>query len=289
VEHITDKTKPGGLAQYAKDAGGERRLKLAFSKGHQDRSVYDEIAEKRAQLDRLAELGNLAAVFAHEVANPLYGLSASLQFALKDLARLTRGGLAGKEFDVPVIEKTLQGALREVDRLVELLDEFRFAVPPQTLNLKPADLGTTVKEVLALEVTGYESAGITVTMAIEANLPAIEIDGSKIKQAILNLCKNAVQAMPDGGRLAITVYRADDMFVVEITDDGLGVPDDLDVFELFKTTKPGGTGLGLPVAQQIISAHHGSIEHTSTGGSGTKFTVRLPAAQALSARDGWRR
>lgn len=280
MEQITDRIKPGGLAQDAKDASGERRLKLAFSKGHQDQSVYDEIAEKRAQHDRLAELGNLAAVFAHEVNDPLYGLSASLQFALKDLASLTRGGLAGKELDVPVIQETLQGALREVDRLVELLDEFRLAVPPQTLNLKPADLGNTVKEVLAPEVAGYRSAGITVTMDIVAHLPAIKIDSSKIKQALLNLCKNAVQAMPDGGSLAIRVYRGDDMFVVEITDDGLGVPDDVDVFELFKATKPGGTGLGLPVAQQIISAHHGTVEYTSAAGSGTKFTIRLPANRA---------
>ena len=268
MEQTPGISSPNGLATGSED---KRRLK----------SIPNQIAGKKTtEHDRFAELGNVAAVFAHEVGNPLYGLSASLQFALKDLASLARGGLAGQELGVSVVQKTLQGALNEVDRLVELLDEFRLAVPPQTLNLQRADLRKIVKGILALEGTAYKSAGITVTVDIEDNLPAIEIDSSKIKQAILNLCKNAVQAMPNGGSLKIKAYRAKDMFVLEITDDGSGVPDDVDVFALFKTTKPGGTGLGLPVVQQVISAHHGTIEYASDVGRGTKFTIRLPATQA---------
>jgi signal transduction histidine kinase len=275
VEQITGGIIPSGVEQEASEADAERRLKLVYCKGHQDHSLYDKFVENRARHDRFAELGNLAAVFAHEVANPLSGLSASLQFALKDLARLTRHKPARNDVDVPIIQETLQGALREVDRLMELLDEFRLAVPPQTLNLRPADLGKIIQGILALEGTRYKSAGITVKLDLQNNLPAIEIDGSKMKQAILNLCKNAAEAMTAGGCLAIRVYRAEENVVLEITDDGFGVPDDVDVFELFKTTKPGGTGLGLPVVQQIISAHHGTIDYTSDGG-GTTFTVRLP-------------
>lgn len=280
MERIRDITAPSGIEQEANEADADRRLKLVYCNGHQDQSRYNKLVHNRAPHDQFAKLDNLAAVFAHEVANPLSGLSACLQFALKDLAGLARNGLAKRDIDISVIQETIQGALQEVGRLVKLLDEFRLAVPPQTLNLKPADFGETVKAILALEGAGYKSAGIAVTMDIEDNLPAIEIDSSKIKQTILNLCKNAVQAMPDGGCLAIKLYRADGMFVLEITDDGLGVPDDVDVFELFKTTKPGGTGLGLPVAQQVISAHHGTIEFTSDVGRGTKFTIRLPANRA---------
>lgn len=273
MEETPDVISASGIGQDVNEADAERRLKLVYCKGHPNQSFY---IENRARLERFAELGKLAAVFAHEVANPLSGLSASLQFALKDLARFTLHHSAKRDVDIPIIQGTIQGALREVDRLVELLDDFRSNVPPQSLNIKSTDLETIVREILALEGTGYKSAGVTVKLNFEAGLPAIEIDPSKIKQAILNLCKNAVEAMGNGGCLAIKAYRAEGMVVLEITDDGFGVPDDVDVFELFKTTKPRGTGLGLPVVQQVVSAHHGTVDFTSDSGQGTTFTVRLP-------------
>ena len=273
MEETPDVISASGIGQDVNEADAERRLKLVYCKGHPNQSFY---IENRARLERFAELGKLAAVFAHEVANPLSGLSASLQFALKDLARFTLHHSAKRDVDIPIIQGTIQGALREVDRLVELLDDFRSNVPPQSLNIKSTDLETIVREILALEGTGYKSAGVTVKLNFEAGLPAIEIDPSKIKQAILNLCKNAVEAMGNGGCLAIKAYRAEGMVVLEITDDGFGVPDDVDVFELFKTTKPRGTGLGVLVVQQVVSAHHGTVDFTSDSGQGTTFTVRLP-------------
>ena len=275
MEQITDGIIPSGVEQEASEADAERRLKLVYCKGPQNQSLHNKFVENRARLDRLAQIGTLAAVFAHEVANPLSGLSASLQFALKDLARFALYDSTIRDLDMLIIQETILGALREVDRLVELLDDFRSSLPPQGLNLESNDLEKIVREILALEGTGYRSAGVTVKLDFEENLPAVEVDRSKMKQAILNLCKNAVEAMTDGGCLAIRVYRAEENVVLEITDNGFGVSDDVDVFELFKTTKPGGTGLGLPVVQQIISAHHGTIDYTSDGG-GTTFTVRLP-------------
>jgi signal transduction histidine kinase len=259
-----------------------RGLKLVYSKSD-EYPIRNEFADKRARRDRLVLIGNLALVFAHEVANPLSGLSASLQFALKDFARFTRDDSAKNDIGISIIRETLQGALREVDRLAELLDDFRLAVPPQTLNLKLAPLEKIIHEILALEGRGYMSAGITVELDIESDLPAIEVDASKIKQAILNLCKNAIEAMSDGGCLKLRAYRAEETVVLEISDDGLGVPDDIDVFELFKTTKPGGTGLGLAVVQQVITAHRGTIDYMSDFG-GTTFTVRLPVPNQVSWR-----
>jgi signal transduction histidine kinase len=101
------------------------------------------------------------------------------------------------------------------------------------------------------------------------------LDTAKIKQVILNLCKNAVEAMPDGGCLTLKGYRSRGMVVLEISDDGVGVPDDVNIFELFKTTKPGGTGLGLPLVQQIVSAHNGTIGYKSKPGRGATFKVAL--------------
>jgi signal transduction histidine kinase len=276
VEAIPNVIDPSGIQQEINEADAERRLKLMYCKGRPNQSLYNKYIETKARYDRLAELGNLAAVFAHEVANPLSGLSASLQFALKDLSRFTVHGSATEDLDIPIIRGTIQGALREVDRLVELLDDFRSSVPLQSLNLKSTNLETIVREIMVLEGTGYKSAGITVKLDFEAGLPAIEIDASKIKQAILNLCKNGVEAMGNGGCLTIKAHRAEEMVVLEITDDGFGVPEDIDAFELFKTTKAGGTGLGLPVVQQVVSAHHGTVEFISDPGQGTTFTVRLP-------------
>ena len=270
MKSTPDGTIPNDAGTKAREFEGDR-LKLAYSKS--DDPINNDLIELRH--DRLAEMGNLAAVFAHEVANPLSGLSASLQFALNDLAKSALHS-ASRDLDIATVQETLKGALREVDRLVELLEEFRLAVPVQMLNLKSAGLETIVQEILALESRHYRSAGITVKVNFEAGLPALEIDAAKIKQAILNLCKNAVEAMHQGGCLTIRAYRVASMVVLEIGDDGSGVPEDIDAFELFKTTKPGGTGLGLSVVQQVVAAHHGTITYTRDLEHGTKFTIRLP-------------
>jgi len=93
---------------------------------------------------------------------------------------------------------------------------------------------------------------------------------------LLNVCKNAVEAMPDGGILSCKAYQENDRFVLEISDTGIGIPDGLDVFQLFKTTKPYGTGLGLPIVEQIISEHRGTVDFSSQVGKGTTFRISLP-------------
>ncbi|MET0502209.1 MAG: ATP-binding protein [Candidatus Binatia bacterium] len=219
--------------------------------------------------DRLDLIGTMAAVFAHEVANPLSGLSASLQFAQSDLTR--------KEFDVPFLQATVQGAIREVDRLVSLLNEFRSLALPQRLDLKLTDLQKLIEEILASEKIAYRDAAITVKTSFEDGLPRIKLDAAKMKQAVLNLCKNATEAMRQGGCLIVKLSHCQGMMVLEINDNGIGVPRGVDIFELFKTTKPSGSGLGLPVAQQIVSAHNGTINYTTKTGHGTTFKVCLPA------------
>src|SRR4029077_13473345 len=95
-------------------------------------------------------------------------------------------------------------------------------------------------------------------------------------QVILNLCKNAVEAMPQGGCLTLKVYRNEPTVVLEISDTGIGIPENLNKFELFKTTQPGGGGIGLSVVRQIVSAHNGTITCTSESGRGTTFKVVFP-------------
>jgi signal transduction histidine kinase len=218
--------------------------------------------------ERVASLGSMAAMFAHEVANPLTGLSSSLQFVKMQLER--------KQFHDSRVTAIIEGGMREIQRLSSLLDGFRSLAVPQPLDLKFADLETIIEEVLALEQSVYQVAGITVKLDFEKGLPPIRVDSAKIKQVILNLCKNAVEAMPQGGCLTVKVYRSEAMLIVEISDDGVGVPDGLKIFEMFKTTKLAGSGLGLPLVQQIVSAHKGSVYYTSEPGHGTTFKIFLP-------------
>ncbi len=232
-----------------------------------------ESVQKAQETERLALVGTMAAVFAHEVANPLSGLSASLRFVDNDLKR--------KDFDVPFLRASVKGAVQEVDRLVSLLNEFRSLALPQSLHLKLTDLREIIEEVLASEKMAYRATGITVKTDFENGLLPIRIDPAKIKQAVLNLCKNAIEAMRKDGCLTIKVYRSGRMVVLEIGDNGIGVPHDVNVFELFKTTKPCGSGLGLPVVQQIVTAHNGTITYTSKVGHGTTFKLCLPASSQV--------
>lgn len=223
--------------------------------------------QRPQEIKRLALLGTRAAVFAHEVGNPLAGILLSL--------KCVESGLQKQEVKDPSLISMIRGVVGEIDRLGSLLKEFRTLAPEQTLDLKRTDLVKIAEEALALEMIAYRAAGITVKFAFEDALPLVRLDTAKIKQVILNLCKNAVEAMPNGGCLTLKCYRARGMVVLEITDDGVGVPDDVNIFELFKTTKPGGTGLGLPLVHQIVSAHNGTIAYKSKPGRGATFKVSL--------------
>ena len=121
-----------------------------------------------------------------------------------------------------------------------------------------------------------EAAGIEVEVDIEPGLPMILADGGRLKQVLLNLCKNAEEAMPQGGKLTVRGFQSGDRVVVEVRDTGEGIPADVDAFQLFKSTKAGGSGMGLAIARQIVTAHHGTLDYTSTVGKGTSFFVSLP-------------
>lgn len=221
---------------------------------------------------RLALLGTRALVFAHEVGNPLNGISVGLEFVKRDLE--------SAEFDVRLLIATLQSTMLEIDRLGSLLNEFREIACPQNIDFQRTDLVKNTKEVLSCQYAAYRKLGITVDLQFDSPLLPVMADPGKLKQVVLNLCNNAAQAMPDGGCLTIKGYYLAQKVVLEISDTGAGIPEGLDVFELFRTTKPRGSGLGLPLVRQILAAHHGAINYTSKPGDGTTFTVYLPAADS---------
>ena len=235
-------------------------------------AIRDITERKRAERllqekERLATLGTTAAVFAHEIGNPLNGISTSLQ--------IVKSILEADKID-PVLHETLEIAFQEVQRLATLLSDYRTFARPQRLNLRPADVTQIIEEVLSAQLPMYRATKIALQTQLE-NLPAIVVDPEKIKQVILNLCKNAVEAMPNGGNLTVKATGSEGGVILEVTDTGEGIAQGVDVFQLFRTTKPDGTGLGLPIVQQIISDHKGTITYRSEIGKGTTFTIVLPA------------
>jgi signal transduction histidine kinase len=175
-----------------------------------------------------------------------------------------------------VVEETLEMSRQELQRLTTLLNEYRSFAKPQGINIEMTDVRQLFEEVLAPAISHYEDCGISVELEFNTNLPLIPVDREKIKQVILNLCKNAVEAMPQGGSLRCRGYQRADRMIIEVADTGTGIPEGLNAFQLFKTTKPQGTGLGLPIVEQIISEHHGSVHHVTELEKGTVFIVSLP-------------
>jgi PAS domain S-box-containing protein len=238
-----------------------------FAKLTRDRTEQKLLQDKLRESERLAAMGATAAAFAHEIGNPLNGISTSLQFLQRELAK--------KDHDA-LLDETVDLVLKEVYRLGLLLGDFRSLARPRQLDLRPTNLAQLVTEVLTVHAAEYAERGIVVEQDFPPDLPTVPADSERLTQALLNLCKNAVEAMAGGGTLTIRGRHSAGFVSLEITDTGVGIPDDFDIFQLFKTTKDHGTGLGLVIVRQIISAHRGTISYRSAPEKGTTFTVSLP-------------
>jgi signal transduction histidine kinase len=133
-----------------------------------------------------------------------------------------------------------------------------------------------IDDVVKIQRPHLTQLAIEVEQRIPADLPAVEVDGDKIKQAFLNLIKNAAEAMPGGGTITLEAFAAQDRVVIHIKDAGTGIPLDVDAFEPFVTTKKDGTGIGLVIVRQIVIAHGGKVSYQSRPGEGTTFRIELP-------------
>lgn len=237
-------------------------------------TLRTHLAELKTNEDeKIAALGSAAAVFAHEVANPLNAISTSLQIVEQELIEENSGS--------EVLREMVASATVEIDRLTSLLSDFRSFARPHFVDFRSANLLDIVTAAVMPLLSALRGKSIEVKFDFQP-LPVLQVDPDKIKQAVLNLCNNAMDAMPTGGCLTLKSYvrQAPNVVVLEITDTGTGIAPGIDVFQLFLTTKPRGTGLGLPIVAQIIHAHGGRIDFRSAPGKGTTFVVLLPVAQA---------
>jgi signal transduction histidine kinase len=231
---------------------------------------YADLGRAQKQLvhrERLAALGELSAVVAHEVRNPL----AVIFNSLGSLLRILR-----PEGDARLLLDAIQ---EEADRLNRIVGDLLDFARPTEPSLRPTQLGAVIDEAVAAALS-HAFAGVEVRRDVDPALPPVRLDPHLVRQALLNLVVNALQAMPRGGLLAVRARREDAFAVVEVADSGPGVPAELRgrIFEPFFTTKATGTGLGLAVVRRIAEGHGGSVELASHPEEGACFVLRLPLA-----------
>lgn len=244
-------------------------------------------AERRARdAERMAEIGAMTGGLAHEIKNPLSTIGLNAQLLTEGIEELpvepdVKGPLA----------RRMSALRREVERLRGILTDFlQYAGQPR-LDPVAADLNAVVEELVDFFVPQAEKAGVRLRSDLAPGPLTAGLDVPHVKQALLNLMLNAVQAMADGatqGRareLILKTHRGTDalrrpVVVLHVIDTGPGIgAGNLErVFQPYYTTKAGGSGLGLPTARRLVEAHHGSIEVHSENGRGTDFVVTFPAA-----------
>ena len=168
--------------------------------------------------------------------------------------------------------------MKEINRLDNIIAEFLKYARPKEPEMREENLNILIESVVKLVSKGAEQKGVSVNLNIDTNLPDTLMDGEQIKQALLNIVLNAIQATPSKGTIHIKSFVNEENTLISITDSGKGIPaDDIEkLFDPFFTTKDEGTGLGLSISYQLLKAHAGDIEAKNIDGNGSKFTITLP-------------
>src|SRR5690349_2966924 len=220
--------------------------------------------------ERLAALGRITAGVAHEVKNPLN----SMRLWLENLKEsLSSDGDGSSQQAVQVLDK-------EIDRLDQVVKRFLDFTRPMDVRLEATQLADLLKEVLEIAKPQLEKSNILLAQLLPIDVPEVYVDRALLKQAVLNLVLNAAEAMPNGGHLRLVLSRRGEMAEITVGDTGKGIPPENQqkIFQLFFTTRPGGSGIGLASTFRIVELHNGSIDFTSEVGRGTTFRIELPLA-----------
>lgn len=217
--------------------------------------------------EKLASLGMMASVVAHEINNPLQLLMSNLEMTLEDL-----------ESSRPVDKELVEQAKNEVERIKQIIRQLLDFARPARSELAPVDINEVTQDVLSLAGRKLSHSRIMVEEVLEAR-SLVHGNADQIKQVLLNLLLNAVDAMPEGGTIRLATQDIPPEVQIIVWDTGSGIkPEQItQVFEPFHTTKTKGTGLGLAISQKIIESHGGKISVESNPGSGARFVIGLPA------------
>jgi len=227
-------------------------------------------------MDQYTEIARLAGALAHEIRNPLSTIRLNMELLAEDLeeSRSPAQQRASKRVDL---------VHRECQRLQDLLDDFLNYAKVRHLDLQATDLNAEVIEALEFFEPEAAEAAVEIVHYLDSELPSVMLDREAFRGAFLNLMLNAKQAMPKGGQLVVRTSALKDNISLYVIDSGCGMDERTaaQMFDAFFSTKPGGSGLGLPTTAKIIEAHGGRISVQSEVGRGTQFTVELPVPARL--------
>jgi signal transduction histidine kinase len=220
--------------------------------------------------ERLSALTRITAGVAHEVKNPLNSMRLWLENLKENLP-------PGNEVSTQAV-RVLDSEIDRLDRVVKRFLDFTKPVEMRVEEVSLAPLLARIVEVAQLQI---DRAKLRVDLRLANDVPPVRGDSELLRQAVLNLVLNAVQAMPEGGRLTVSLERRGDDAQVLVADTGKGIPAEHRnrIFQLFFTTRKGGSGLGLATTFRIVQLHNGSIDFVSEPGQGTAFRIELPLAR----------
>lgn len=229
-----------------------------------DITARKEAEEKLAQQAALARVGQMAAVVAHEVRNPLAGIKGAMQVLM---SRRT-----ADDAELPV----MRDIVGRIDSLSELINDLMLYARPRAPRLTQVELRPLISD--AVTIVRRDPAAHSVEIAVEGDDVSASADEEMIRATILNLLINAAQAMGGHGRITVTVRNSGDYATIEVRDTGPGIPPEIrgQVFDPFFTTKARGGGLGLPIARRTAELHGGSLALDCPDGGGTVVTMQLP-------------
>jgi signal transduction histidine kinase len=231
------------------------------------RRIENEIETSR----RLSASGRLTRGVAHEVKNPINAIVLHLQLLQNKLQQIDPD--TRRHIDI------IGSEIHRLDRVVQILVDF---MRSRELHLEEIDFRRLLEDVAALAMPDAAQHRVVITRELPPTPLMVTVDADFMKQAILNVVLNGLQAMPDGGTLTISASGEQGMVVTRIQDEGGGISPEIQekIFELYFTTKPDGSGIGLAQTNQILQWHYGTVDFESTEGQGTTFRLRLPFAES---------
>ncbi|HEX3727375.1 MAG TPA: ATP-binding protein [Pirellulales bacterium] len=232
----------------------------------------------RKLVEQYTEIAALAGALAHEIKNPLSTICLNMELLAEDFAEAQVPRDRRAVAKIAVVQ-------HECQRLQNLLDSFLNFAKVRTVHFEASDLNEEVRRVLDFFRPKSDESQIEIASYLDPDLPSVVLDRESFRGALINLVLNALQAMPDGGQLVVRTAPVASGVALELIDTGCGMDEKTagQVFDAFFSTKPGGSGLGLPTTRKIIEAHGGRISVQSEVGHGTKFTIELPLPPRLTA------
>jgi PAS domain S-box-containing protein len=261
------------FANLASQVIERNRLTMSLEEKIRDLdNAYKELKESRGRLvraEKLSAVGEVAANVAHEIRNPLVSIGGFARSLYKDI-----------KDNAPEREK-VKIILEEVARLERYLNDTLTFIRPKVPDFHPTDPNQLIAETIKMMDTEIESSGVEIGLRLMENPPLVELDPGQIRQVLLNLFRNAIEAMPDGGQLSVGTSLDDNYFTINVADTGMGIEQKNieKLFTAFFTTKSTGSGLGLTISSQIINNHGGTIGLSSQKDVGTVFHITLPVHQ----------